>query len=161
MTVNVCGVDLEMDIYDVDFYEKFESEVRNVNHKVNEIPSKRGETAAQQLRRQCKAVKEFFDAVFGTGTAEKLFHGKNNIKDCTVAYQTVINAAGAAMSAYNEETTKAFDEIRTKYAPEEDRPIVYHTSPRNIGPIVPSPGNVAPSGPNRAQRRASGKKKKH
>ena len=154
MTVNVCGVDLEMDIYDVDFYEKFESEVRNVNHKVNEIPSKRGDTAAQQLRRQCKAVKEFFDAVFGTGTADKLFHGKNNIKDCTVAYQTVINAAGAAMSAYNEETTKAFDEIRTKYAPEEDHQattITYHTSPPNIGPV----------GPNRAQRRASGKKRKH
>lgn len=151
MTVNVCGVDLEMDIYDVDFYEKFESEVRNVNHKVNEIPSKRGETAAQQLRRQCKAVKEFFDIVFGTGTAEKLFHSKNNIKDCTVAYQTVISAAGAAMSAYNEETTKAFDEIRTKYAPEEDQPITYLTSPRNIGPV----------GPNRAQRRASGKKRKH
>lgn len=151
MTVNVCGVDLEMDIYDVDFYEKFESEVRNVNHKVNESPSKRGETAAQQLRRQCKAVKEFFDDVFGMGTSEKLFHGKNNIKDCTVAYQTVINAAGAAMSAYNEETTKAFDEIRTKYAPEEDQPITYLTSPRNIGPV----------GPNRAQRRASGKKRKH
>lgn len=159
MTITVCGVDLELDIYDVDVYEKFEDAVREVNHKVNEVPPKRGETAAQSLRRQCNAVKEFFDTTFGKGTSDKLFHGKNNIRDCTVAYQIVIDAAGAAMVDYNQEVTKRFDEIRKKYTPEAD-PIVYHTSPRNIGPIVPSPGNIAPSGPNRAQRRNAKKKRR-
>ena len=59
MTVNVLGVDLEIDIYDVDVFEKFEKEVADVKRKADE-PGK-GKTNAQVLRRHCAIVKEFFD----------------------------------------------------------------------------------------------------
>lgn len=154
MTVNVLGVDLELDIYDVDVYEKFEQEVRKVKQRVNNPPKGKVQTNAQALKFQCIVVKDFFDAVFGPGTAEKIFHGKNNIKDCNDAYLAVIEAAGSMMNDYADSMNSRFTEMSAKYSPEDDQPIVYHASPRIIGPI-------APAGPNRAQRRNSAKKKKH
>ena len=152
MTITVLGVELELDIFDVDEYERYEKEVREVDRKVNRSPeADKYKTNAEKLRYQCTVVKEFFDAVFGEGTAEKLFHGKNNIRDCTSAYLAVIEASGAAMNEYTEEATTKFSDLSSRYSPEEDQPaVVYHTSPRNIGPITP----------NRAQRRSSAKNKK-
>lgn len=151
MTITIMGVELELDVFDVDVYEQYEKELREVDRKVNHSPqAEKFKTPAEKLRYQCTVVKEFFDAVFGSGTAEKLFHGRNNIKDCNDAYMAVIEATGVAMAEYNEEMTRKRTEISTKYAPVDDhqtQPIVYHTSPSNI--------NM-----NRAQRRNSKKKKR-
>ena len=118
MKVNVLGVDLEIDIYDVDVFEKFEKEVTDVKRKADE-PSK-GKTNAQVLRRHCAIVKEFFDNVFGQGTSEELFHGKDNIKDCTDAYLKVISALSLASNEYNNAISEKRVAIEAKYAPEED-----------------------------------------
>lgn len=153
MTITIMGVELELDVFDVDVYEKYEKEVREVDRKVNHSPqAEKFKTPAEKLRYQCTVVKEFFDAVFGPGTADKLFHGKNNIRDCNEAYLAVIEASGAAMNEYNMETTRKYEELSTKYAPVEDhqnvsQPIVYHTAQPNIHM-------------NRAQRRNSKKKKR-
>jgi hypothetical protein len=145
------GVELELDVFDVDVYEKYEKEAKEVDRRVNHSPeAEKYKTNADKLRFQCSVVKDFFDAVFGPGTAEKLFHGRNNIKDCNDAYLAVIEASWAAMDEYNTDTTRKYEELGTKYAPVEDhqtQPIVYHTSPSNI--------NM-----NRAQRRNSKKKKR-
>lgn len=152
MTINISGVELELDIYDVDVYEKYEHEVNEVSRKVNE-ESPEGLSAAATLRYQCGVVKDFFDAVFGPGTAEELFHGKNNIRDTNEAYLTVIKAVSADMGAYTDSVNEEYARMSAKYAPEEDTtPSVQPVAARNA---------VASQNLNRAQRRNSGKKRKH
>lgn len=151
MTITVLGVGLELDIFDVDVYEKYEHEVNEVSRKVNE-ESPEGLSTAESLRYQCGVVKDFFDAVFGSGTAENLFHGKNNIRDTNNAYIAVIKAVSTEMSEYTSNVNDEFAQMSAKYAPdEEDATAVQPVGARN----------VAPQNLNRAQRRASGKKRKH
>lgn len=153
MTINISGVELELDIYDVDVYEKYEHEVNEVSRKVNESPEGQGLSTAESLRYQCCVVNEFFDAVFGPGTSEELFHGKNNIRDTNEAYLTVIKAVSADMGAYTDSVNEEYARMSAKYAPEEDTtPSVQPVAARNA---------VASQNLNRAQRRNSGKKRKH
>lgn len=152
MTINISGVELELDIYDVDVYEKYEHEVNEVSRKVNE-ESPEGLSTAASLRYQCGVVKDFFDAVFGPGTAEELFHGKNNIRDTNDAYLTVIKAVSADMSEYTASINEEYASVSAKYAPEEDTtPSVQPVAARNA---------MAAQNLNRAQRRNSGKKRRH
>ena len=115
MTINVLGVELELDIYDVDVYEKLEKEVAEVKRKTDETEQE--ENNAKKLRRHCAIVKEFFDNVFGPGTSEKVFKGKDNIKDCTDAYIMVIGAYSEAVYAYGEAMENSHTEIMSRYAP--------------------------------------------
>ena len=152
MTVNVLGVDLEIDIYDVDVFEKFEKEVTEVKRKSD--TTGKGKTTAQVLRRHCAIVKEFFDNVFGPGTSEELFHGKDNIKDCTDAYLKVISELSLASNEFNDAVSEKRAEIEAKYAPDEDD--------RETARQQAAFRKVATSQyvGNRAQRRSS-KKRKH
>ena len=152
MTITVLGVELELDIFDVDVYEKYEHEVNEVSRKVNDSPEGQGLSTAEALRYQCGVVKDFFDAVFGSGTAENLFHGKNNIRDTNNAYIAVIKAVSTEMGEYTSNVNDEFARMSAKYAPdEEDATAVQPVGARN----------AAPQNLNRAQRRASGKKRKH
>lgn len=152
MTVNVLGVELDLDVYDVDVFEKFEKEVTAVQRKVNEPAN--GKTNAQKLRRHCAIVKEFFDNVFGPKTSEKLFHGKDNVKDCTEAYLSVISQISLATNEFSDAINKKRADIESKYAPEEDD--------RETARQQAAFRKVAASQyvGNRAQRRSS-KKRKH
>mgnify|MGYP007012507854 CR=1 FL=1 len=152
MTVNVLGVDLDLDVYDVDVFEKFEKEVTEVKRKVDESVTEK--TNAQKLRRHCTIVKEFFDNVFGPGTSRKLFNGKDNIKDCTDAYLTVISAVGMATHEYSDAINEKRADIESKYAPEEDdRETARQQAAFRKAATSQYVGN-------RAQRRSSKKKKR-
>lgn len=152
MKVSILGVDLELDIYDVDVYERYEHEVREVDRKVNRDEPK-GLSTAEKMRYQCHTVKEFFDAVFGEGTSESLFHGKDNIRDCNEAYLDVIKAAGAEITDFNMSLNDRYAELSEKYAPEDD--------PASTQKEIAFNKAVAAQNLNRAQRRSSRKKKRH
>lgn len=154
MKVSILGVDLELDIYDVDVYERYEHEVREVDRKVNRDEPK-GLSTVEKMRYQCHTVKEFFDAVFGEGTSESLFHGKDNIKDCNDAYLAVIEASGGAIAEFNQDLTGRYKDLSTKYAPVEDLP----DGTPSTYPVVQR--NIGPNAPNRAKRRSSRKKRRH
>ena len=156
MKVDVLGVELELDIYDVDVFEKFEQEVTAVKDKANDAHAYKGMTNAQKLRRHCAIVKEFFDTVFGPGTSEKVFGEKNNIKDCTDAYLTVIETMSAASSQYTAAIDEKREAIESRYTPDEDdqeeiarQQAAFHKA------------NTSQFVGNRAQRRSGKKQKKH
>ena len=155
MTVNVLGVELELDIYDVDVFEKFEHEVTEVARKANDAHAYKGMTNAQKMRRHCAIVKEFFDNVFGPGTSENVFNGKDNIKDCTDAYLAVIETMSAASSQYTDSITEKREAIEARYTPEEDD---QETARQQAAFRKAATSQYVG---NRAQRRNSGKKKKH
>lgn len=88
----VLGVELEYDFFDADELEKYEAENLKVDEDFNNIDYK-GMSNADGLRAQCKIINTFFDNMFGAGTADRLFHGKNNIKDHLEAFAIVTSTA--------------------------------------------------------------------
>ncbi len=107
--MNILGVELEYDFFDADQLEVYERENKRVAEDIKEPSQYEGKSTADALRIQCGIVDRFFDAVFGTGTAKRLFHGKANIRDHMEAFGIV---------AQNASNSRAeFEAIENKYTP--------------------------------------------
>lgn len=107
--MNILGVELEFDFFDADQVEIYERENQRVVETIKEPTKYEGKSTADAFRIQCAIVNTFFDNVFGVGTAQRIFKGKNNIKDHMEAFAIV---ADAAMN-----TRKEFDAMSDKYSP--------------------------------------------
>lgn len=107
--MNILGVELEYDFFDADQLEAYECESKKVADDIKEPTQYEGRSAADSLRIQCRIVDDFFDSLFGPGTAQKIFKGKANIRDHMEAFGIM---AQSAMDARTE-----LDRIGDKYAP--------------------------------------------
>lgn len=107
--MNILGVELQYDFFDADELEIYERENKRVADRIKEPTQYENKTTAEALRIQCGIVNDFFNAVFGEGTADKIFGGKNNIKDHMEAFGIVANEA---MGCRGE-----FDAMVDKYSP--------------------------------------------
>lgn len=107
--MNVLGVELELDLFDADQLELYEKECRRVVDRIHEKGRYAGKSTADSIRYQCKVVDDFFDSLFGAGTADRIFKGKSNIKDHMEAF-------GAATSE-QERTNTEFMQIVDRYTP--------------------------------------------
>lgn len=107
--MNVLGVELEFDFYDADQLEVYERENKKVADTIKEPTQYKGKSTADAIRIQCGIVDKFFDNVFGTGTARRIFKGKNNIKDHMEAFGIMADAA--------MESNVEFDAMADKYSP--------------------------------------------
>ena len=54
-----------------------------------------GKRQSELIRAQCTAVFNFFDEVFGDGTAKKVFGKSVNLTTCLNAYEDIIKAVNA------------------------------------------------------------------
>lgn len=109
MNMNILGVELEYDFFDADLLDQYEDANQRVQERIKEPTQYEGKRTGEALRIQCNIVNDFFDEVFGHGTADKIFHGKANIRDHMEAFGQV---ADAAMSCKGE-----LDQITDKYNP--------------------------------------------
>lgn len=107
--MNVLGVELEYDFLDADQLEVYERENRRVADDIKEPSQYEGKSTADSIRLQCRIVDRFFDAVFGEGTARKIFRGKSNIRDHMEAFGIVAQAA--------QESGASLKSLEDKYAP--------------------------------------------
>lgn len=107
--MNIFGIELELDLFDADQLELYEKECKKVADRVNEKGCYAGKSAADSIRYQCKVVDEFFDSLFGKGTADMIFKGKSNIKDHMEAFGIV--------TSEQEKTNAEFKQIVGKYTP--------------------------------------------
>ncbi|MCI8420452.1 MAG: AP endonuclease [Oscillospiraceae bacterium] len=99
MKMDVLGVELELDFFDADQVEIYEQENKEVVERIKEPTQYEGKSNADAFRIQCNIINEFFDHIFGEGTAKKIFHGKNNLRDHMEAFAIV---ADSAMSSRKE-----------------------------------------------------------
>ena len=115
-------VELEIDMDDVDFLEKYENAFANMEVKENELmkTGKKSEIA----REYCGMFYRLFNEIFGPGTGEKLLGEKMNVRNCEECYISFI----AECQKNVMESNKRKNAMMNKFKP------------------------------NRAQRRASGKK---
>lgn len=105
MTIN--GVEFEIDFTDADILERIDNECEEVEKKAKELRNKKEELSlAEGIRQECKIVKDFFDKVFGEGTSEKLFKGKDSLTQCLNAYEDTMNAYQSQYQSYNDRVSK-------------------------------------------------------
>lgn len=114
MTIN--GYELEVDFTDADVMEKIEEGVKNLYEEAEKLQKQNEDeniTTAEGIRQECKILKEFFDYVFGKGTSEKIFKGKNSLELCLSAYEDIIRmrdkqyeSLNNKISAYSPERLK-------------------------------------------------------
>lgn len=103
----INGKKLEVDFLDADFLEKYEELTRAVVDAIQDRSAYEGKTNAESLRYQCECVNEYFDELFGEGTAEKMFgiNGKLSIRLDAFAH----------LGAIAEHPNKFLGEIKEKY----------------------------------------------
>lgn len=115
-------VELEIDMEDYDFLQKYEMAFAAMEIQEKEL-QKVGKQAVI-VKEYCDMFYKLFDDIFGPGTGEKLFDGKKNARICEECYSDFI----AECQKGTIEANKRKNAMMNKFKP------------------------------NRAQRRAAGKK---
>ncbi len=104
--LKICGQELELDLFDADTMEIYEKSLNKVVERSKEAAKHTELSNAEGIRETCGIVKDFFDEVFGDGTAEKLFKGKNNLAICMDAFGIVSSEASKMKGQVNAITNK-------------------------------------------------------
>lgn len=88
----INGVELrDIDVTDALEMEHYESAHDMVSEKLKNY-SRDGKRTSEIIRFQCETIFEFFEMVFGDGTAKKVFGESVNMTTCINAYEEVIKA---------------------------------------------------------------------
>lgn len=104
--LKICGQELELDLFDADVMEVYEKSMDKVVKRAEETKNHTEMSNADGIREMCGIVKDFFDEVFGGGTADKLFKDKNNLAICMDAFGIVSSEAGKMKGQVNAITNK-------------------------------------------------------
>ena len=79
----------DIDVSDALVMENYEAAHDKVAEKMNNLDIN-GKRHSELIRIQCEAVFEFFEDVFGEGTAKKVFGESVNLTTCLNAYESVV-----------------------------------------------------------------------
>lgn len=104
LTIN--GVDLELDLMDADVVERFEDLNKEIVKKIQDPEAYDGLSTADGMRYQCSCVNDYFDKLFGEGTAEKVFHKNNNLGIRMEGFAQVTALSGEAKTFMDDLTEK-------------------------------------------------------
>lgn len=80
----------DIDVSDALVMENYEAAHDKVAKKMNNLDIN-GKRCSELIRIQCEAVFEFFEDVFGEGTAKKVFGESVNLTTCLNAYESVVD----------------------------------------------------------------------
>ena len=81
-------VELEIDMEDYDFLQKYEKAFETMWIKEEEL--KKTGTQSEIVKEYCDMFYRLFDDIFGFGTGDKLFDGKRNVRLCEECYMDFI-----------------------------------------------------------------------
>ena len=104
--VTINGVELELDLMDADVVEKFEDLNKEIVKKIQDPKAYEGLSTADGMKYQCTCVNEYFDELFGTGTAEKVFHKNNNLGIRMEGFAQVTALSGEAKTFMDDLSAK-------------------------------------------------------
>ena len=89
----INGIELELNIFEATQAESFE----RANERVLEEKDKVNDVAglSEKIKLYCDIVYDFFDDVFGDGTADSIFKGRQDMLECLEAYTDVVEYANS------------------------------------------------------------------
>ncbi len=116
----IMGYELpDIDVFDADIMEKTESASRKV---IEECKSVRAiKKPSEAIRKQCGAVAEFIDTLFGEGTAVKIFKGKTNLMQSIQAFEEITEAINKSRQEQSEELQRLLSRYSPKRASRESK----------------------------------------
>lgn len=85
-------MELDFDVFDADTAELYEEAAKQAS---KEAVKKPGETLAECIRRQCVAVFNFFDTLFGEGFHKEIFGERTNLVECLEAFREFVGLVNA------------------------------------------------------------------
>lgn len=104
-------VELEIDMEDYDFLQKYENAFDSMGKKEKEL-QKVGKQAVI-IKEYCEMFYRLFDDIFGPGTGDKLFDGKKNARICEECYEDFL----AECNKSAVEANKRRNAIAKKFKP--------------------------------------------
>ncbi|MGN1203157.1 MAG: DUF6673 family protein [Eubacterium sp.] len=103
----------DINVSDALVMENYEAAHDKVAEKMQNLDIA-GKRRSELIRIQCEAVFEFFEDVFGEGTAKKVFGESVNLATCIDAYEAVVDGV-------NTLDKKAAEKIKSKFGNRQQR----------------------------------------
>lgn len=105
-------VELEVDMEDADFQEKYEDAFQRMEVKEKEL-QKAGKLS-EITKSYCEMFWELFDDVFEQGTANRLFNGKKHSGLCEECYDSFISFCSNQIKEINKKRNNRFAKYKVK-----------------------------------------------
>lgn len=107
MDIIINGVTLQGDFMDADFVGPYEEATKKMQATATASRGKQYASVAEGYLEQCRTVDEYFDDIFGPGTAVKVFQGsEHNIMVHLKAVEELTNWAQSEKKKLNDFTNK-------------------------------------------------------
>lgn len=103
--VNVNGTSLELDLMDADVMERYEAMNKKIPDQVQNINNMPG-TTADKMRKICGMVRDYFDEIFGAGTAMQVFGNSQKLDIYLEAFGVVASASNSLSDKVKNLTEK-------------------------------------------------------
>ncbi len=111
------NIEVDFSFTDADCLERLENATKKVKEKANQ-EEKEELSLSEAIRKECKILDDFFDEIFGEGTAKKIFKGKKDLQEHMKLFTDIMNA--------KIETTKSAQNLydtlenKAKYMPNRE-----------------------------------------
>ena len=112
---HIHGLELPLDIEEADTVEKYEAALAQLEQ---DVPEDKSAGAAAYIRAYCKAVRTFYDTLFGEGTAEQIFAG---IPDHARRYTAVYGEFLTFVAKQAAQSQAESMQLKKKYLPKGGR----------------------------------------
>lgn len=104
----INGKEMDLDIFDPDTAERFETAMKTVHDKMQELSGQ--ETGlADGIRLQCETVTNCFDFIWGEGAAAYILDGRVNLKLALTAFGDLVYGVNEQKKEIAEFAQKASD----------------------------------------------------
>lgn len=84
------NIEVDFNFTDADDLERFENGAKKVKELSNNY-EKQELSVAEAIRKECEIINNFFDEVFGDKVSEKIFKGKNDLKEHMELFVDIVN----------------------------------------------------------------------
>lgn len=115
--MRIKNIEVEFSFSDADDIEKLENSAKKVKEKSAEY-EKKELSVSEAIREECKIINIFFDEVFGEGISEKLFNGKNDLKEHIDLFKDIIDEKVRQTNAFQNMYNNI--EYNSKYMPNRE-----------------------------------------
>lgn len=112
MTHEINGVQLDIDMGDVAFIERYEKAFEKMEENEAKVP-KTGATT-DRAKAFVSIFYELFDDIFGEGTGNAIFDGKCNIRMCLDAYDDFLEICKSQIDETNKSIAKKYSKYMSK-----------------------------------------------
>lgn len=110
--LKINDVELEVDMGDIEFSEKYENALLKMGESEKELQNVG--YLSDFFRNYCQLFYTFFDNVFGEGTGERIFHGKYNVKTCEDTYFSFLECCSKQVDEINRSRAANFKKYKVK-----------------------------------------------